>query len=154
MRENFNLLDQLSMIGGNNQNQQTNQGVGGQPNWLQALDFTASQNGNSNGISGGGSNITGIGNAMTNAGLGLNIPTLQLGIGGLGALNSIFQGREATKLAKKQYNLAKDVTNTNLTNQIRSYNTALEDRARSRGVMEGRDDSYVDEYVEKNRMTR
>lgn len=86
--------------------------------------------------------------------LGMNLPTLQLGLGAIGSLGNLAGAFSASKLAKDQFNFTKDVTNTNLNNQIKSYNTALEDRARSRAAAENRDQSSADEYVNRNRMTR
>lgn len=87
-------------------------------------------------------------------GLGLNIPTFQLGLSALGSLANIYGGFQANKLAKDQLSFTKDITNTNLNNSIKSYNTALEDRARSRAVAENRDQSTADEYIEKNKLSR
>lgn len=86
--------------------------------------------------------------------LGMNIPTFQLGLGALGSLANIYSGFQANKLAKDQLNFAKSVTNTNLNNQIKSYNTALEDRARSRATAENRDQSSADAYIAANKLTR
>lgn len=88
------------------------------------------------------------------AGLGANIPTAQLALGGLGALGNLWGAFQAQGLAQKQFELTRNIANTNLTNQIRSYNTALEDRARSRGAAEGQSQSQVDDYLARNRMTR
>ena len=86
--------------------------------------------------------------------LGMNVPTFQLGLGALGSLANIYSGFQANKLAKDQLNFAKSVTNTNLNNQIKSYNTALEDRARSRATAENRDQSSADAYIVANKLTR
>lgn len=86
--------------------------------------------------------------------LGMNVPTFQLGLGALGSLANIYSGFQADKLAKDQLNFANSVTNTNLNNQIKSYNTALEDRARSRAVAENRDQSSADAYIAANKLTR
>lgn len=86
--------------------------------------------------------------------LGLNVPTFQLGLGALGSLANIYSGFQANKLAKDQLNFTKSVTNTNLNNQIKSYNTALEDRARSRATAENRDQSSADAYIAANKLTR
>lgn len=138
----FNPLDPMGQLN----NQQGN-------NWVNSLDFS----GNRTAVPPTGGNqsmLGGLGDRLSNAGLGLNLPTMQLGLSGLDALNSIFQGRQANKLARDQLNFARDVTNTNLNNQVQSYNTALEDRARSRGVVEGRSNDYTDEYIERNRLSR
>ncbi|EBO1428191.1 hypothetical protein D5Q97_23255 [Salmonella enterica] len=87
-------------------------------------------------------------------GLGMNIPTFQLGLSALGSLANIYGGFQANRLAKDQLSFTKDITNTNLNNSIKSYNTALEDRARSRAVAENRDQSTADEYIEKNKLSR
>lgn len=86
--------------------------------------------------------------------LGMNVPTFQLGLGALGSLANIYGGFQANKLAKDQLNFTKSVTNTNLNNQIKSYNTALEDRARSRATAENRDQSSADTYIAANKLTR
>lgn len=93
------------------------------------------------------------GSGLTNQ-LGMNIPTFQLGLGAIGSLANIYGGFQANKLAKDQLSFAKDVTNTNLNNQIKSYNTALEDRARSRATTENRSQASADEYIEKNKLSR
>lgn len=136
----FNPLDPLNQ--GNNQ-----QGN----NWMNALDFSGNRTAVPPGTDTGGG---GLRDLFAESGLGLNLPTLELGLGGLNALNSIFQGRQANRLARQQFGFARDVANTNINNQIQSYNTALEDRSRVRGKVEGRDSEYVDEYIEKNRLTR
>lgn len=86
--------------------------------------------------------------------LGMNVPTFQLGLGALGSLAGIYGGFQANKLAKDQLNFTKSITNTNLNNQIKSYNTALEDRARSRATAENRDQSSADAYIAANKLTR
>lgn len=86
--------------------------------------------------------------------LGMNVPTFQLGLGALGSLAGIYGGFQANKLAKDQLNFTKSVTNTNLNNQIKSYNTALEDRARSRATAENRDQSSANAYIAANKLTR
>lgn len=86
--------------------------------------------------------------------LGMNIPTLELGLKGLNSLSNLYGALEASKLAREQMNSAREFADINLANQIKSYNTALADRARSRAVAEGQPQSVADAYVEANRMTR
>lgn len=86
--------------------------------------------------------------------LGANLPTAQLGLAGIGALGSLWNSFNANSLARDQLNFTKKVTNTNLNNQMKSYNTALEDRARARGAVEGQSQDQIDEYINTNRMTR
>lgn len=91
--------------------------------------------------------------AATN-GLGLNIPSLQLGLGGIQGLANLYNSFAANRLARDQFQFTKDVTNTNLNNSISSYNTALEDRARARGVAEGQTGDQVSDYIARNRLSR
>ena len=105
------------------------------------------------GTNAGGSSPTSFLSGSANQ-LGMNVPTFQLGLGALGSLANIYSGFQANKLAKDQLNFTKSVTNTNLNNQIKSYNTALEDRARSRATAENRDQSTADAYIAANKLTR
>lgn len=86
------------------------------------------------------------------AGFGFNIPTISLGLGALNSFAGIYGALQANSLAKKQFNMQRSVANANLANQIQSYNTALEDRSRSRAVMEGQSDAEAQAYVDKNRL--
>lgn len=86
--------------------------------------------------------------------LGLNAPTLKMGLSGLNSLANIWGAWQANQLAKDQLAFTKGVTNTNLNNSIKSYNTALEDRARARGFTEGQSSSDIQSYIDKNRLTR
>ena len=99
-------------------------------------------------------NINPIGATTNNSGFGLNVPTFQLALGGLNALGNLWGSVRASKLAKDQFNFTKDFANTNLNNQIQSYNTALEDRARSRAVAENRSPESAQAYIDQNRLTR
>ena len=105
------------------------------------------------GIGGAGALASGAGGGIF-GNLGMNIPTLQLGLGLLSSLGGIYGATQASRLARDQFKFTKDVTNTNLNNQIKSYNTALEDRARSRAVQENRSDASAQEYIDRNRLSR
>lgn len=98
--------------------------------------------------------LTGSGAASSIGGFGLNLPTLQFGLGALGSLNSLYSGFQAQRLARDQFNLTKDITNTNLNNSIKSYNTALEGRTRARTAMEGGSAEDAQAYIDRNRLTR
>lgn len=95
-----------------------------------------------------------IGGAMRNSGFGINMDTGNFLLGGLQSLGNLWAANKAYGLAKDQFGFQKEVTNTNLNNQIQSYNTSLEDRARARAVLENRDPSSADEYIDRNRLTR
>lgn len=92
------------------------------------------------------------------AGQGFNWKGLGNGVGiGLGALSTfgnIWGGVQSNKLAREQFNFTKGVTNTNLDNQIKSYNTSLEDRARSRAAIEGQSPQETQDWIERNRLSR
>ena len=75
-----------------------------------------------------------------------------IALGGLQTIGSLFMVFQANKLAKKQFRFQKDFANQNLANSIKSYNTALEDRIRSRSFTEGRASGYADDYINKNKM--
>lgn len=86
--------------------------------------------------------------------LGFNIPTLQLGLGALNSLAGMYNSWNMNKLAKQQFNLQKDVLNTNLNNQIKSYNNSLADQLRSRAAMETGDANAYDSLIEERKLTR
>ena len=87
-------------------------------------------------------------------GLGKNIDTLKLGLGGLQTIGNLWAAFQAQNLAKKQFNFTKDITNTNLANQIQSYNTSLADRARSRAAVEGQSAAQSQAYIDQNSLKR
>ena len=81
---------------------------------------------------------------------GFNLPTIGLGLQGIGALGSLYSDISQIGLAKKAYGLQKQVANANYTNQAQSYNTALSDRINSRGVQEGLSSDQINDYIKKN----
>lgn len=85
-------------------------------------------------------------------GLGFNVPTAQLALAGLGTIGDLWAAFQGMNLAKKQFNFQKDFANTNLANQIKSYNTALADRARTRAFTEGTGQTYADSYYNSNKL--
>ena len=88
------------------------------------------------------------------SGFGANMDTAKLGLGVMGGLSNIWASMQAQDLAKKQFDFTKTIGNTNLDNSIKSYNTGLEDRARSRGVAEGQTAAQTQDYIDRNRMMR
>ena len=99
------------------------------------------------GISGFGTTGGGFGGLMSLDGLKL------LG-GGISTIGNLWNAFQAQKLARDTFNFQKSFANKNLANQIASYNTALEDRARSRGVAEGQTQDQINDYISKNSLTR
>jgi hypothetical protein len=85
-------------------------------------------------------------------GLGWNIGTAQLALGGLETIGSLWNAWQANKLAKAQFNFQKNFANANLSNQIQNYNTTLEDRSRSRAFTEGQDPATAQAYIDHNRL--
>lgn len=85
-------------------------------------------------------------------GLGMNVGTGQLALGGLSALASLWGSSTQNKLAKDQFNFQKDFATTNLANQTKSYNTALEDRLTTRGAVEGRSAQYTADEIARRRL--
>lgn len=86
-------------------------------------------------------------------GLGLNIGTGQLALGGLSALSNLWGANKQLRLAEDQFDFTKKIATTNLNNQVKSYNTALEDRTRSRVAMEGSSAAEAEAYIDKNRLS-
>lgn len=85
--------------------------------------------------------------------LGLNFDTANLALAGLSTIGNLWAAFQAQKLAKKQFNYTKQVTDTNLANQIKTYNTALSDRAGNRAVVYG-DQGYAQKYIDANSLTK
>jgi hypothetical protein len=86
--------------------------------------------------------------------LGWNAPTLQMGMQGAGMLSNLWGAWQSNRLARDQLDWTKKFANINLNNQIKSYNTALEDRSRSRAAVEGQSAAEAQAYVDRNRLTR
>lgn len=78
-----------------------------------------------------------------------NFANLAEGLSGLGQL---YIGLKSLGIAKDQLAFSKEAYRTNLANQTKSYNTALEDRIRSRYVTEGRSSADADAYLARNNM--
>lgn len=75
-----------------------------------------------------------------------------LALSGLQTLGNLWMGFQANKLAKQQLNFQKDAFSANFANSVSGYNTALEDRIRSRAVTEGRPEGYADSYLDKHKL--
>lgn len=101
-----------------------------------------------------GNMMGGIGGAIKGLSNSLGGPggVLNAGIGAIGTLGNLYYAGQANKLAKQQFNYARGITDTNIANQIQSYNTRLGDIARSRAFTEGQSDAERDRYIEENRL--
>lgn len=120
------------------------------------------QNNASGGMAPNGNHTPGAGNVVTPQGatmynnmatpLGMNLGTGQLALGAIGTIGNLWSSWQAQKLAQEQFNYQKGITDTNLANQIQSYNTALSDRIAARGFMQGDSQSTIDQYIEDNSM--
>ena len=102
-----------------------------------------------------GAGVTGMSGTGA-GGLGglMSLDGLKLIGGGLSTIGNLWTAFQAQKLAKEQFNFQKDFATTNLANSIKTYNTALEDRAVARGFTQGDSDETTRAYIEKNRLSR
>lgn len=78
---------------------------------------------------------------------------LGLGIGAIQTLLNGIMGFKQLGLAKKQFQFQRDFAKTNLANQIKTYNTSLSDRSRSRAKVEGQDPATAAAYVSQNSLS-
>ena len=83
---------------------------------------------------------------------GMNMPTFQLGLQGLGTLGSLWGTFQSNKLARDSFNFQKGFAERNLANQIKSYNTALTDRATTRGFVQGDSKDKTQQYINDNKL--
>jgi hypothetical protein len=83
---------------------------------------------------------------------GMNIPTFQLGLQGLGTLGNLWGSLQSNKLARDSFNFQKDFAQQNLANQIKNYNTTLTDRATSRGFVQGDSAEKTQQYIDNNKL--
>lgn len=100
---------------------------------------------------GAGGTVPGAGNTG-NLEFGMNLPSFQLGLQGLGALGNLWGGLQSTKLAKDAFNFQKDLAQKNYANSIKSYNTALSDRAIARGAVQGDSTATTQQYIDQNKL--
>lgn len=92
---------------------------------------------------------------LENNKFGMNIPSLELGLKGLGSIAGIWAANKGLKQAKEQFEFQKGVTNTNLNNSIKSYNTALDDRINARAAQQGNmSQAQVADYKRLNQLSR
>ena len=84
--------------------------------------------------------------------IGYNIPTLQLGMQGLGTLGNLWGSFQSQKLARDSFDFQKGMAEKNYANQIKSYNTALTDRSTSRGFVQGDSADTTQQYINNNKL--
>ena len=89
-----------------------------------------------------------------NSGFGFNMGTMNSVMGGLNSLGQLWGARQGMKLAKDQWKTQKSVLNTNMMNQIQSYNNSLKDRLDTRAHMEGRDQASADAQYDERKARR
>jgi hypothetical protein len=75
-------------------------------------------------------------------------------LSGIQSLGNMWAAFQSAKLAKKQFKFTKDITNTNLRNQIQSYNTALTDRITSRAHTQGMSKDEAQSYLSAHSLRR
>ena len=91
---------------------------------------------------------------LAKSGLGANMQTFNAALGGIQTIGSLWGGMKQLDLAKKQLKFTKEMSNISLGNQTKSYDTAIQDRARSRGVVEGQSQATVDDYIARNSLDK
>lgn len=78
---------------------------------------------------------------------------INAGLGGVQTIGGLIGAFGSLGLANKQYDLQKRMAETNLTNSVQAYNTALEDKARSRAVVEGTSAADTQAYIDSHKAT-
>lgn len=88
-----------------------------------------------------------------NAGLALGaLQGLSGLLGGFGALQQNKMAKKQLGLARDQFDFQKDFANRNYANELSAFNTAMEDKINARAAQEGRDQNYVNDYLNRNRL--
>jgi hypothetical protein len=73
-------------------------------------------------------------------------------LGTVQVLGSLWNSFQQHRIAKEQLALSRRAFETNLANNTKTYNTALEDRIRSRYHTEGRPEGQAEQYLDANRL--
>lgn len=76
----------------------------------------------------------------------------QFALGTIHTLGSLWNSFQQNKLAKQSMAFQKDAFNQNMTNQKKTYNTALEDRINARYVTEGKSQAEAQSYIDRNKL--
>ena len=83
---------------------------------------------------------------------GMNLPSFQLGLQGLGTLGNLWGTFQSNKLARDSFNFSKGMAQQNMVNSIKSYNTTLSDRTTSRGFVQGDSKETTQKYINDNKL--
>ena len=129
-----------------------NYSFGLEPMNVPSLDVGSSGLGNSEFATANMPSLTGTAGGYNPLELGMNIPTFQLGLTGLGALGNLWGTFQSNKLARDSFNFQKGMAEKNYANQIKSYNTALTDRATTRGFVQGDSTEKTQQYINDNKL--
>lgn len=98
--------------------------------------------------------FSGIGRESGIDSFGWNMPTYKLGLQGVMGLGSLWAAFKGLNQAKREFEFNKRITEKNLANNTKSYNTALEDRIKARQSASGNmTDSDVKRYMELNQLS-
>lgn len=85
--------------------------------------------------------------------LAWNPNTIQLGLDGLKTVGSLWSTFAGLNAAKEQYKFQKSITEKNMQNSVKSYNTNLSDTINARATRNGNDKAYVDNYLKLNSLS-
>ena len=130
----------------------SNFSFGPEPMNIPAFDVGASGLGTSDFATANMSGVGGTTGGYNPLELGMNIPTFQLGLTGLGTLGNLWGTYQSNKLARDSFNFQKGMAEKNYANQIKSYNTALTDRATTRGFVQGDSTEKTQQYINDNKL--
>lgn len=73
-----------------------------------------------------------------------------MALGAVQTLGSLWNSFQQNKMAKESFEFQKEAYATNLENQEKSYNTALEDRITARYRTEGKSRQQANNYIDRN----
>lgn len=107
---------------------------------------------NSADVTAGGVQAAGQGSFFKNGDGSFNSDSIGMVIGGIQTLGSLWNSYQQHKIAKEQIGLQREAFRTNLENNTQTYNTALEDRIRSRHNFTGQGESDTQAYLDENKL--
>ena len=125
---------------------------GPDPTIMPAFDIAANDLGTSDFATANMSGVGGETGGYQPLEFGMNIPTARLGLTGLSTLGNLWGSFQSNKLARDSFNFQKGMAEKNYANQIKSYNTALTDRATTRGFVQGDSTDTTQQYISDNKL--